>query len=71
MKSYIMADNHEALIHYQDQGMAFQNAIPTPEHYLPLLYALALKEDHETTELFNDKALGGSLTMTSVKISYR
>lgn len=43
-------------------------AIPTPEHYLPLLYALALKEVNEEVQLFNDKAVAGSLTMTSVKI---
>jgi 4,5-DOPA dioxygenase extradiol len=69
MKDYILTNNHEPLIHYQNQGKAFQNSIPTPEHYLPLLYVLALKEKNETADLFNDKAVGGSLTMTSVKIS--
>jgi 4,5-DOPA dioxygenase extradiol len=53
---------------FQKQGKAFQLAIPTPEHYLPLLYALALQEKDEDTSLFNDKAVGGSLTMTSVYI---
>jgi 4,5-DOPA dioxygenase extradiol len=43
-------------------------AIPTPEHYLPLLYALSLKSENEDIQLFNDKAVAGSLTMTSVKI---
>ena len=43
-------------------------AIPTAEHYLPLLYALALKEKNDPITLFNDKAIGGSLTMTSLKI---
>jgi 4,5-DOPA dioxygenase extradiol len=33
-----------------------------------LLYTLALKEEKEKISLFNDKAVGGSLTMTSVKI---
>jgi 4,5-DOPA dioxygenase extradiol len=47
---------------------AFQLAIPAPEHYLPLLYILALKEEKEKASIFNDKAIGGSLTMTSVKI---
>jgi 4,5-DOPA dioxygenase extradiol len=68
MKQLIMAGNYEPLIQYQLQGKAFQYAIPTPEHFLPLLYALALKEDYETIKLFNDKAVAGSLTMTSVKI---
>ena len=43
-------------------------AIPTPEHYLPLMYSLGLKNEQEEVVLFNDKAIGGSLTMTSVKI---
>jgi len=68
MKDFIVDDNHRALINYQAQGKAFQNAIPTPEHYLPLLYTLALKDTGDEINLFNDKAVGGSLTMTSVKI---
>ena len=68
MKKYILDDDHEKLINYHSQGRAFEMAIPTPEHYLPLLYALALKEVNEEVQLFNDKAVAGSLTMTSVKI---
>jgi 4,5-DOPA dioxygenase extradiol len=56
------------LIGYSSQGKTFQLAIPTPEHYLPLLYSLALSENNEEILLFNDKAVAGSLTMTSVKI---
>jgi len=68
MKSYILDGDHNPLINYRAQGTAFNLAIPTPEHYLPLLYSLALKEDNEAVELFNDKAVAGALTMTSVKI---
>jgi 4,5-DOPA dioxygenase extradiol len=42
-------------------------AIPTPEHYLPLIYTLGLKGKDDAVSFFNDKAIGGSLTMTSVK----
>ncbi|MCB9282729.1 MAG: 4,5-DOPA dioxygenase extradiol [Lewinellaceae bacterium] len=69
MKSYILSGDHQQLINFRSQGKAFDLAIPTPEHYLPLLYALALQEKDETISLFNDQALAGSLTMTSVKIS--
>ncbi len=68
LKSWIRSQDHEKLINYQSQGTAFQLAIPTPEHYLPLIYSLALQRKNEEIQLFNDKALGGSLTMTSVKI---
>jgi len=68
MKQYILDGNHKALINYKSQGKAFGLAIPTPEHFLPLLYVLALKDENEKITLFNDKAIAGSLTMTSVKI---
>ncbi len=68
MKKYIMNGDNNNLINYRSQGIAFELAIPTPEHYFPLLYVLALKEENEDVKLFNDKAVAGSITMTSVKI---
>lgn len=68
MKEFIMNGDHKSLINYKSNGKAFELAIPTPEHYLPLLYVLSLQEKNEDVMLFNDKAVAGSLTMTSVKI---
>ncbi|MCC6279940.1 MAG: 4,5-DOPA dioxygenase extradiol [Saprospiraceae bacterium] len=68
MKTQIRSGEHQPLINFRAQGKAFDLAIPTPEHYLPLLYVLALQEKGETATLYNDKAVGGALTMTSVKI---
>lgn len=68
MRQYILSGNHDALIDYRLQGKSFSLAIPTPEHFLPLLYVLALKKKNEPTNFFNDKAVGGSLTMTSVVV---
>ncbi|MDO9040384.1 MAG: 4,5-DOPA dioxygenase extradiol [Bacteroidota bacterium] len=68
MKKYILNGDHKQLINFRNHGKPFELAIPTPEHYLPLLYAMALKEENEAVSLFNDKAIAGSLTMTSVKI---
>lgn len=68
IKNHLRAGNHQPLIEYYKQGKEFQLAIPTPEHYIPMLYALALQEKDEELAIFNDKALGGSLTMTSFKI---
>ena len=68
MKKFILTNNHQELINYRSQGRSFDLAIPTPEHYLPLLYALALKGENEKVSLFNDKPVAGSLTMTSLRI---
>lgn len=57
-----------SLVHYEKLGKPLQKAVPTPDHYLPLIYTLGLKEEKESLELFNDKLLAGSLSMTSVKI---
>ncbi len=71
MKGYIVGGDHAPLINYTGQGRAFELAVPSPDHYLPLLYTLALKTDKDEVSLFNDKAVGGSLTMTSVQIQPR
>jgi len=67
-KTLIDGDRHDELIDYHSLGHAVQFAVPTPEHYLPLLYALALKGKDESISLFNDEAVAGSLTMTSLLI---
>lgn len=68
MKQLILDGDHDKLVNFRAQGKSFDLAIPTPDHYLPLLYVLALSQKNEEVSLFNDKALGGSLTMTSVRI---
>ena len=68
MKKFILSGDHSELVQFRLHGKSFDLAIPTPEHYLPLLYTLGLKEENEQVGLFNDKAVAGALTMTSVKI---
>jgi 4,5-DOPA dioxygenase extradiol len=67
-KSLILNGEHQALINYQTLGKEAMLAIPTPEHYLPLMYSLGLQGKDDKVSFFNDKAVGGSLTMTSVKL---
>lgn len=69
MKKYILSGDHKKLINYRSLGQEFNLAVPTPEHFLPLLYVLALKDNNEEVSLFNDKSVGGSLSMTSIKVN--
>ncbi len=69
VNDYLLDGNFQPLINFEKQGQALQLAIPTPDHYLPLIYALGLKGKNEELSLFNDKLLAGSLSMTSVKIA--
>lgn len=68
VKKLISDNNHNQLTNYKALGKAVDMAIPSADHYLPLLYALALKKEDEEVSFFNDKAVMGSLTMTSFKI---
>jgi 4,5-DOPA dioxygenase extradiol len=67
-KNLILNKQHSSLIDYKSLGSAALQAIPTPEHYLPMLYTLGLQNDKEEVTVFNDKAVGGSLTMTSIRV---
>lgn len=67
-KNLILDGDTNPLINYQSLGAEAILAIPTPEHYLPLMYTLGLKGNKDAVSFFNDKAVAGSLTMTSVKL---
>lgn len=67
-KKNILEGNHKALIEYERLGSAVRMAIPTPEHYLPLIYAIGLQESADLVTVFNDKTLMGSISMTSLLI---
>ena len=68
IKNLILDNNHQELFNYTTLGREMQLAIPTPEHFLPLLYVLGLKEKKEQISFFNDKQVMGSISMTSVLI---
>jgi 4,5-DOPA dioxygenase extradiol len=55
-------------MHYAKLGRAAQLSVPTNEHYLPLLYALALKDSKDPITYFNDAAPMGSISMRSLRI---
>ncbi len=68
MKNFLLNRNHQALIDWDKQGKEFLLSIPTPDHYYPMLYALALQEEQDDLSIFNAKTVGGSLTMTSFRL---
>lgn len=68
-KQRILAGDYASLVDYHKLHASAKLAIPTPDHYYPLLYTLGLKEPKDTPSFFNDRAVAGSLTMTSVMLS--
>lgn len=69
INALIMSGNYQKLTQYKSLGKSVTMAVPSPDHFLPLLYTLALKTEKDQLSLFNDKALMGSITMTSVLIN--
>jgi 4,5-DOPA dioxygenase extradiol len=68
VRAKMLAQEHASLVDYHTLHPAALEAVPTPEHYLPLLYALALQDQAEPLEFFNDELTMGSISMLSVRI---
>jgi 4,5-DOPA dioxygenase extradiol len=68
VKNWILTDDHDPLIHFDKQGNSAQLSINSGEHYVPLLYSLALKDENEPVSFFAEKVWGGSVSMRSVRI---
>jgi 4,5-DOPA dioxygenase extradiol len=66
-KDKIAKKDHVPLMNYETLSKSAKLAIPSPDHYLPLMYAIGLQDHKDDYMFFNDKAVAGSLTMTSVK----
>ena len=62
-----MAGELEKLADYEALGEAARLSIPTSEHYLPLLYALALLQPGEQVKFFAEGIVLGSVSMRSFR----
>lgn len=65
----LQARDFVPLTDYMQWGQAARNAIPTPDHYYPMLYTLGLAEKEDRLSLFNNSVIMGSLSMTSFALS--
>lgn len=64
----ILAGSHDKLMDHQSLGEAAKLAVPTTEHYLPLLSILALQQPGEPVSFFAEGIEFGSISMRSVRI---
>ncbi|MEP7075258.1 MAG: 4,5-DOPA dioxygenase extradiol [Acidobacteriota bacterium] len=67
-RELMVLGDHEPLVNYETLGRDALLSVPTPDHYLPLLYVLALKRDDEEMTFPVEGFDGGSISMLSVKI---
>ena len=68
VRSRILSGDHDAIVRYEALGEAARMAVPTNEHFLPLLYVLALQEPNDPVAFFADRVTLGAISMRSVRI---
>ncbi len=68
LKNIINSGDFKSLTDYSKHGSEMEMAVPTPEHFIPMLYTLGLKEKNEQISWFNDKLVLGSISMSSLLI---
>ena len=68
LKTSISNHDHNRLIDFRGQGPEFRLAIPTAEHYLPLMYVIGLQDEEDEISFFNEEICMGSLSMTGVML---
>ncbi|HEX2138704.1 MAG TPA: 4,5-DOPA dioxygenase extradiol, partial [Woeseiaceae bacterium] len=67
-RELLLAGNHGPLIDYEALGRDAALSVPTPEHYLPLLYVIAQQQDNEPVSFPVEGVDGGSVSMLTVRI---
>ena len=67
-KAHLLANNHKPLIAYESLGRDAQLSIPTPEHYLPLLYVIGLQRSGDEVTFPVSGVDGGSISMLAVQV---
>jgi 4,5-DOPA dioxygenase extradiol len=68
-RQMMLAGEIHPLIEYEKLGRDALLSIPTPDHYLPLLYVLATRQQDETVSFPVDGVDGGSISMLTARIS--
>jgi 4,5-DOPA dioxygenase extradiol len=66
---YIISSDYKSIINFQDLGTIARIAHPTIDHFLPLLYTIALTGPSDEVSFFNDSFDMGSISMRSFIIS--
>ncbi len=68
VKQCLLSRNHEALIDYLGLGLEARYAVPTIDHYLPMIYAIALQEEGEYLRFIHEGFQNGSVSMRAFRI---
>jgi 4,5-DOPA dioxygenase extradiol len=67
-KEMMLAEEYKPLIEYEKIGQDAMLSIPTPDHYLPLLYVIATRQQGEAIAFPVEGMDGGSISMLTVQV---
>jgi 4,5-DOPA dioxygenase extradiol len=67
-KQMMLAGEYKPLIDYEKLGREALLSIPTPDHYLPLLYVIATRQQGELVTFPIEGVDGGSISMLSAQV---
>lgn len=65
IRENIETKNHNNIIKYNELGEIAKLAVPSPDHFYPLLYTIGASDEEDKVSVFNKSCELGSLTMTS------
>ena len=68
VRTHLLERDHASLVHYEMLGDAARQSVPTPEHYLPLLYIIALQREDESISIPVEGLESGSISMLSALV---
>lgn len=68
VRAHLLAHDHPSLVHFDMLGEAARLSVPTPEHYLPLLYVIGARRQDEPVTLPLEGLEMGSISMLSVQV---
>jgi 4,5-DOPA dioxygenase extradiol len=68
MRDFILKGDDASVIAYEKLGEDARLSVPTPDHFLPLLYILGLRKDNEDVKFLVEGFDGGSMSMFSVQV---
>jgi 4,5-DOPA dioxygenase extradiol len=68
VKQCLLSGNHKALINYLELGKEAAYAVPTMDHYLPMIYAIGLQQKGETLKFIHEGFQHGSVSMRAFQI---
>ena len=61
----ILQRKHEKVLNYKDEVETAKLAVPIPDHFYPLLYALGASDQEDQISVYNKSCVLGSVSMTS------